>query len=95
MGKINAEQVEYIAKLARLAVSPEEVETLSAEMGAIIDFANKLDSLDTSGVEPTTHAIPVYNGFRQDVRQDSYPREEILANAAEKDESAFLVPKVM
>lgn len=95
MGKINAEQVEYIAKLARLAVSPEEVETLSVEMGAIIDFANKLDSLDTSGVEPTTHAIPVYNGFRQDIRRDSYPREEILANAAEKDESAFLVPKVM
>ena len=71
MGKINAEQVEYIAKLARLAVSPEEVETLSVEMGAIIDFANKLDSLDTSGVEPTTHAIPVYNGFRQDIRRDS------------------------
>jgi len=95
MGKINADQVEYIAKLARLAVSPAEVETLSVEMGAIIDFADKLDSLDTTGVEPTTHAIPVYNGFRQDVLKESYPREEILANATEKDESAFLVPKVM
>ena len=64
-------------------------------MGAIIDFANKLNRLDTTGVEPTTHAIPVYNGFRQDEAKASYPREEILANAAKKDDGAFLVPKVM
>ena len=95
MGKIDKEQVEYIAKLARLAVTPEESEKLAVEMAAIIDFADKLNSLDTTGVEPTTHAIPVYNGFRQDVRKESYPREEILANAAVKDDSAFLVPKVM
>ena len=66
-----------------------------ADMESIIGFADKLNELDTDGVVPTAHAIPMQNAFREDEIKESYPREEILKNAPSTDGDGFLIPKVV
>lgn len=92
---ITKEQVLHVAKLARLNLTDEETERLKADMQNIIAFADKLNEVDTEGVVPTAHAIPMQNAFREDVVRPSYDRGEILKNAPAKDDEAFLVPKVV
>jgi len=93
--KITKEQVEYVANLARLNLTEEEKETLTKEMEDIIGFADKLKELDTTGVEPTAHALPIYNVFREDVVGASYDREDILKNAPSKEQGCFKVPSIV
>ena len=92
---ITKEQVLHVAKLARLNLTDEETERLRGDMENIIGFADKLNELDTEGVVPTAHAIPIQNAFREDVVIPSYDREAILQNAPDRDEEAFVVPKVV
>ncbi len=92
---ITKEQVLHVAKLARLNLTDEETERLRGDMENIIGFADKLNELDTEGVVPTAHAIPMQNAFREDVVIPSYDREAILQNAPDRDEEAFVVPKVV
>ena len=93
--KITEKEVEYVAKLARLYVSEEEKAKLTKDMSAIIEFADTLSKIDTDGVAPAAHAIPVQNVFRKDVVKDSYKRDDILKNAPEKEAGCFSVPKVV
>ncbi|MBC7764866.1 MAG: Asp-tRNA(Asn)/Glu-tRNA(Gln) amidotransferase subunit GatC [Hyphomonadaceae bacterium] len=93
--KITEAQVEHVAKLARLHLTAQEKQRLTAEMVNIIAFADKLNELDTSGVEATAHAIPIHNVFREDVVYPSYDREKLLVNAPSSEEGCILVPKVV
>lgn len=93
--KITREQIEHVANLARLSLTEEEKEKLTREMVEIIGFADKLNELDTGGIEPTAHAIPIVNVFRKDETAPSYDRDNILANAPSQDEGCFKVPKIV
>ena len=93
--KITKEEVLHVAKLARLNLTEEETERLMNDMGSIIGFADKLNELNTEGVVPTAHAIPMQNAFREDEVKPSYDREDILKNAPSSDGDGFLIPKVV
>ncbi len=92
---ITTTDIEYVAKLARLNLTDEEKNKLTKKMGDVIDFANKLNELDTTGIEPTAHVLPIHNVFREDIVQQSMDRDKILENAPQKKDGAFLVPKVV
>ena len=93
--KISLETVEYVAGLARLNLSDKEKEEMVAQMGGILEYMDKLNSLDTSGVKPLEHVEPMSNVFREDEKKAAYDREKILYNAPDKDEGAFRVPKIV
>lgn len=93
--KITEKEVDYVARLARLHVSDDQIQRLTQDMENIITFADKLGELDTGQVEPAAHAIVVENVFRKDEVQPSYPREEIIANAPHKQAGCFSVPKIV
>lgn len=93
--KITQNDVDYVARLARLHISDEQKEKLTRDMAAIIDFADKLSGIDTSGVKPAAHAIPVNNVFREDVVTKSLERELLLRNAPKKEAGCFSVPKIV
>ncbi|MDA8164066.1 MAG: Asp-tRNA(Asn)/Glu-tRNA(Gln) amidotransferase subunit GatC [Desulfobacteraceae bacterium] len=93
--KITAEEVEYVAGLARLELTPDEVAAMTGQLDRILTYAAKLNELDTTGIEPVTHALAIRNAFRPDAVQDSLPREEALANAPEQNGEAFVVPRVL
>ena len=92
---IKAEDIEYVAKLAKLKLSEEEKATLLNQMGDIVEFANKISSLDTDGVNPTNHILDVKNVFREDEVVTSYTRDEILKNAPAKEAGCIVVPNVI
>lgn len=92
---ISKEEVLHVAKLARLKFTDDEAEALAKDMENIIGFANKLNELDTEGVVPTAHAIPMSNAFREDVVKPSFDREAMLANAPSKEDGGYTVPKVV
>ncbi len=93
--KITQEIIEHIADLARLNLTDSEKEKLTHEMANIVAYVDKLNELDTSSIEPTSHVKPVYNVFREDKVKESYDREKILANAPSADEGCFKVPRVV
>lgn len=93
--KITKEEVLHVAALARLKFSDEDAKKLESDMAGIIDFADRLNELDTNGVVPTAHAIPMQNAFRSDEIKPSFERREILKNAPDFDEEGFIVPKVV
>ncbi len=92
--QIGPEKVVEMARLARLELEPEEVEALTGELNSILEYVDKLQQLDTTGVEPVSHALSVVNAFREDEVAPSLSREEALANAPEANDEAFVVPKV-
>ena len=90
---ISDETIEYVGILAKLELSDEEKEQAKKDMANMLDYIDTLNELDTSGVEPMSHVFPVNNVFREDVVTNGDDREEILANAPEAKEGAFVVPK--
>ena len=90
---ISDETIEYVGILAKLELSDEEKEKTKKDMANMLDYIDTLNELDTSGVEPMSHVFPVNNVFREDVVTNGDDREEILANAPEAKEGAFVVPK--
>ena len=90
---ISDETIEYVGILAKLELSDEEKEQAKKDMANMLDYIDTLNELDTSGVEPMSHVFPVNNVFREDVVTYGDDREEILANAPEAKEGAFVVPK--
>ena len=90
---ISDETIEYVGILAKLELSEEEKEQAKKDMANMLDYIDTLNELDTSGVEPMSHVFPVNNVFRQDVVTNEDDREEILANAPEAKDGAFVVPK--
>ncbi len=93
--KISKETVLYVADLARLKLSEEESERLSGEMGQILGYMEKLNTLDTSGVKAMEHVEPVSNVLREDIVEESFNREDILSNAPDEQDGAFKVPRVV
>ena len=90
---ISDETIEYVGILAKLELSDEEKEQAKKDMANMLDYIDTLNELDTSGVDPMSHVFPVNNVFREDVVTNGDDREEILANAPEAKEGAFVVPK--
>ncbi len=93
--KITNEEVLYVAKLSRLELTNSEVSTMAGQLDRILSYVDKLNELDTTGVEPTTHAITMHNAFRDDEAKTSLSQAEALANGAKQNGEAFVVPKVI
>lgn len=93
--KITVEQVEHVAKLARLKINDDEKEMFAEQLSAILQYAEKLEELNTEGVEPTTHVLPLHSVMREDEVQDSLPIERVLHNAPEDEDGQFRVPAVL
>ena len=90
---ISDETIEYVGILAKLELSDEEKEQAKKDMGSMLDYIDKLNELDTEGVEPISHLSPVQNVFREDEVTNGDDRENMLANAPEKKEGTYMVPK--
>ena len=96
MGKtIDRSVVERIAALARLELTAAEKSATEAQLSAILDYVRKLEELDVARVEPLAHALETPNVFREDEARPSMPTEDALANAPDKVEVFFKVPKVI
>ena len=93
--RITRGDVEHVAQLARLALSDEEIVSLTEVLGAIVDYAAQVSALDTNDVPPTAHPLPVVNVFRPDVARPGLPRDEVLAAAPEAQEKRFRVPRIL
>lgn len=93
--KISQEEVTHVAQLARLELDEDALEQFSRQLGTILEYVEKLNQVDTQGVAPTSHAISLTNAFRDDDGYDHLSTDEALANAPDKDEDGFLVPKVI
>ena len=93
--KIDAEQVRKVAKLARLELSDAEVEEFTDQLGAILQYVEKMDELETAEVEPLAHCLPISNVFGDDVVRPSLGTDASLANAPQRDGSFFKVPKIL
>ncbi len=87
--------VPYLARLARLEVTPEEVEIFEGQLGRILDHVEQMNRLDVSGIEPTAHAITVFDVIREDGVSESLPKAAILENAPRSANGLFVVPKVL
>jgi len=87
--------IEKVVGLARLELSKEEKETFGNQLEQILTYMEQLNRLDTTGVEPTSHAIPIYNVFRDDEVKPSFPHEEVLAIAPDEEDGHFKVPRII
>ena len=95
MKKISKNEVEHITHLARLSLNEGELEKVTVQLNTILSYMEKLNELETSNVEPTTHVFSVCNAFREDIVLESLPREKVLVNAPRQDGESFHVPKVI
>jgi aspartyl-tRNA(Asn)/glutamyl-tRNA(Gln) amidotransferase subunit C len=92
---LTAEDVRWVAHLARLALSPAELETMAQQLNSILDYVNQLQQVDTEDVEPLAHPLPVQNVFRDDASAPSLPVDAALANAPERRGDFYAVPAVL
>jgi aspartyl-tRNA(Asn)/glutamyl-tRNA(Gln) amidotransferase subunit C len=93
--KITKEAVGHIAHLARLELDPEEVETYTVQVDRILQYMDKLNSLDTIGIEPTSHAMPVVCVLREDRAASSFNTDESTMNAPDRKNGFFKVPPII
>ena len=92
---ISREEVEKVSLLGRLLLSPDELDTMTDQMGQILDYMDLLAEVDTEQVEPMAHALDVSDVFRGDEVRPSLPRDRALANAPNRDDECYLVPAVL
>ncbi len=95
MASITREQVERVAALARLSFSDDDAARLGADLEAILDYVETLNELDTDAVQPMSHVIPLDTPMREDRAVAALDPELAVANAPQRDGSAFVVPKVI
>ena len=93
--KLTKQEVAQIAFLARLELNDQEMESLGGHLNRLLENFELLADLDTENVEPTSHAIPVQNVYREDVARPSWPREQVLSNAPEQMDGTFEVPRIV
>jgi aspartyl-tRNA(Asn)/glutamyl-tRNA(Gln) amidotransferase subunit C len=93
--KISKKDVIHVANLARIELDDEAVEKFSHQIGSILDYVDTLNRLDTTGIRSTSHAISLTNAFREDEVRKHLGQELALANAPEKDDCTFWVPRVI
>ena len=87
--------IEHTAKLARLQLTEEEATKYSGQIEKILGYMTTLDAHDLSAAEPTAHAMPVYDIWREDMSRESFTNDEALANAPKKAQGQFLMPRVV
>jgi aspartyl-tRNA(Asn)/glutamyl-tRNA(Gln) amidotransferase subunit C len=93
--RIDAAEVEHIARLARLSITEEEKGSLGLQLNNILDYIEKLNELDTSGVPPTSHVLELSNVMREDRPEASLPVDEALGNAPDRVENFYRVPRII
>ncbi len=92
---LTREEVLHVAQLARLSLGPGEVELFTRQLNDILTYVEKLGQVDTTGVPPLAHVIPVANAFREDEVKPGLARDDALDNAPAREEGAFVVPRVI
>ncbi len=92
---LNREEVLHVAHLARLSLDPEEVELFTRQLNDILKYIEKLEELETQGITPLAHVIPVFNAFRDDEVKAGLARDLALNNAPAREEGNFVVPRVI
>ena len=92
---ITREEVLHIARLARLELSDTELERIREQLNGILQYIDKLKELDVSGVEPTSHAVPLVNVMREDAVVPPFPQDAMLANAPDRVGALFRVPRII
>jgi aspartyl-tRNA(Asn)/glutamyl-tRNA(Gln) amidotransferase subunit C len=92
---LTSQDVDKVADLARLEISPEERERYAKQLSAILEHAQDIAKLDVSQVQPTAHILPLQNVWREDVNTPGLTREEALGNAPDKSKGCFRVPKII
>lgn len=92
---ISDDTIEYVGILAKLDLSDEEKEAAKKDMGSMLDYIDKLNELDTTGVEPMSHVFPVNNVFREDIVTNGDDRDNILKNSPESRDGSFVVPRTV
>ncbi|MCC6641276.1 MAG: Asp-tRNA(Asn)/Glu-tRNA(Gln) amidotransferase subunit GatC [Deltaproteobacteria bacterium] len=95
MSRITREEVARIASLARLSLDDDESQRTTTQIGAILDYVAQLAEVDTTGIEPTAHAVPLRTPLRADRAQPAMPPELAVANAPQREGTAFVVPLVL
>ena len=93
--KIDAGQVRKVARLSRLELTEAEVAEFAGQLSAILGYVEKMNELDTEGVEPLAHCLPMSNCFRDDCVKDSLGTEKTLENAPQRQDEFFKVPKIL
>ncbi len=92
---ISKETVEYVAHLARIDLQPNELDKLSRQLQAIVDFIDRLKKLEVKDVATTSHILPINNVFKPDKPASSLPSQQVLMNAPAKKANFFVVPKII
>jgi len=87
--------IDKVARLARLELSQEEKEIFGKQLDQILEHMEQLNRLDTSGVEPTSHAIPISNVFREDETKASFPRDDVLGISPDEEGGYLKVPRII
>lgn len=93
--KINEETVQYVAALAKLSVSEEEKQKVALDLDRILGYIETMNELDTDGVEPMSHVLPIKNVFREDMVVNQDNREQLIKNAPKQKDGCFAVPKTV
>ena len=93
--KISLSQVEHVARLARLELAAADKERMRRELDGILSYIDTLRALQTDGVEPTSHAVPLTNVMREDEPRPSVPQTDMLANAPDPSGEFFRVPRII
>jgi aspartyl-tRNA(Asn)/glutamyl-tRNA(Gln) amidotransferase subunit C len=92
---LSSKEVLKVGTLSRIRLTPEEVEKFSSQLSGILDYVDKLRELDTQGVEPLAHALPIHNVLRPDEPRPGLTPEQALAGAPQADGDFFRVPRVL
>lgn len=92
---LTSEEVLHVADLARLTLNPEEVDLFTRQLNDILNYVEKLQEVDTAGVSPLAHPVPIFNVFREDEVAPGLSRDEGLANAPAPEEGTFSVPRII
>ncbi|GAA2160522.1 MULTISPECIES: Asp-tRNA(Asn)/Glu-tRNA(Gln) amidotransferase subunit GatC [Glycomyces] len=95
MSTISREEVAHLARLARLEVTDDELDAFAGQLDVILESMKTLAEVNTDGVQPTSHAVPLVNVFREDQPQPSLPREDVLAGGPDTAEDRFRVPRIL
>ncbi|HHV63938.1 MAG TPA: Asp-tRNA(Asn)/Glu-tRNA(Gln) amidotransferase subunit GatC [Peptococcaceae bacterium] len=93
--KISRKEVEHVALLARLKLSEEEINLYTEQLNSILEYAAKIQEIDTENVAPTAHAAQLFNVFREDEVKPSLAQEKVLENAPEAENGFFRVPRIV
>lgn len=92
---ITIKDVKHVANLSRLGLNDDELQKYEEELNDVLNFMEKLNELDTQGVEPTSHVLDIHNVFRTDIIEKSLDLEDVLANAPDRDDDCFKVPSIL